>query len=165
MARKRPRRSGKLREQFVNPPSQSMPPEIFHALFLDEDERNSIKKLKELRRAIRRNPLVIKFLRLRPQRDAGRPVGSYTINWDEAAAVAFAIGTGGLTKGEVLQTLAGLAGSDPYRWLDRRLKRAGGVETWKDEEVILALSSLKPTDRKKLARLFLKETCLKKKVQ
>ena len=165
MARKRPRRSGKLREQFVNPPSQSMPPEIFHALFLDEDERNAIKKLKELRRAIRRNPLVIKFLKLRPQREAGRPVGSYTINWDEATAIAFAIGTGGLTKGEVLRTLAGRPGRDPYHWLDRRLKRAGGAEAWKDKYLMSALSSLKPIDRKRLFKSFLREICLKKKVQ
>jgi len=165
MARKRPRRSGKLREQFVNPPSQSMPPEIFHALFLDEDERNSIKKLKELRRAIRRNPLVINFLKLRPQREAGRPVGSYTINWDEATAIAFAIGTGGLTKGEVLRTLAGSTGSDPYRWLDRRLKRAGGAEAWKDEDSVMELSLLKPIDRKRLSKSFLREIWPKKKVQ
>ncbi len=148
MVKQRRPRSSKLREQFVNPPSQSMPPEIFHALFLDEDERNSIKKLKELRRAMRRNPLLIKFLGLSPQKKAGRPVGSHTIDLGEAAAVAFAIGTGGLTKGEVLQTLGDLTGGDPYRWLARRLERAGGVKAWKHEDVILGLSSLKPTDRK-----------------
>ncbi len=162
---KHPRRASKLRELLVNPPSQSMPPEIFRALFLDEDESRAIRKFKDFRGAMRDNPVVTMLFGLSPRRKAGRPKESYKIDLEEATAIAFAIGTGGLTKGDVLQALREIAGRDPYRWLDRRLKRVGGVEAWKDERLISTLSFLKPTDRKQWFKSFLREVCPEKKVQ
>ncbi len=156
MVKQRRRRPSKLRERFIEPPSQSMPPETFRTLFLDENEWHAIRELRRIRKSMRDNPFLVNFLRLSPSKPRGRPKGRRSIRVDEITAIAMAIDYGTLTKAEVLRTLQRRGDSASYRWLDRRLREARAVQFSPPDDLAWLLS-LKPSIRKKLSRELLKE--------
>jgi len=106
MARKRPRRSGKLREQFVNPPS--MPPELFHALFIDENPKwkfRAIKEIGKVRKQLRAVPFLVETLGLSPVKAPHRPKKSYTLDPLLSMYIAMSMEWGGLKPSEVCKAL------------------------------------------------------------
>ncbi len=156
MAKERTRRHSKLRKRLTEPPSQSMPPETFRRLFLDEKEWGAIRELRRIRKGIRESPVLANLLGLSPTKPRGRPKGRRSIKAEEATAIAMAIDYGGLNKAEVLRTLKRSTDESSYHWLNRRLEEARAVK-FSPPDDLKWLLSLKPHIRKRLSRDLLRE--------
>jgi hypothetical protein len=159
-----PRKPGdKLREAILGRPAYQLPPDIFSALFLEENEARAIRELRRLRRAMRTTPLLVKLYCLTPLRPRGRPKGSRSaIPEDELFRIGFAVNWYGVSKADVLRFLNRATVSEEYRWLKRRLNESQAIftEICREDPSLIGfverLGNLSARERKGAARILLR---------
>jgi hypothetical protein len=118
----------RLRKAFLEE-RPAIPPELFRALFLEEDEAGVIRELCGIRRNIRKEPLACQAWGLKPWGGVGRPKGARTGSLvQQGPFIVMAVDWCGLRPSQAIRFLKEAPTLVPspkdYAWLKRRLAPA-----------------------------------------